>query len=585
MKTQDAQEALRVTQSVAMVRQMPMVLFGNGLSCLFASMAISGSYTFVQRLPMVLGVWILLVPVAISWWRLRRKPAPDRVSPNRIRKLTAYSAVLGFTLGGIMLWYFPGVPFEVSAVITMGCGFMAAGSAAILYIIPLACVLYATPIMLAALYLVATSGATLALPITLLVGLMACGVGWMLYANWRNFHALVRVSHEKTQLLEAAAQVAADKSEFLENMSHEIRNPLTSVIGYANLLREAESQLPARLRPYVKNVVTGGEALKALLNDILDLARLDANHIRLQPVPFRIRELLQDTVSLVSLSAQAKNLFVTASVGHEVPEWLVADPFRLRQVLLNLVGNAIKFTSAGRVDVTAAWLPGRRDSGTLSVRVADTGPGIPDATRAVLFERFSERNAGGTGQIDGSGLGLAICQRLMALMGGGITLEQAKGQGAVFTIRLRAPSSSMPVTRVAASAVTGRIGQMTILVADDMEPNRQLLRLMLEPMGHSVIEAVNGMEVMTLCQQQHFNLILMDIDMPGIDGLMATRLVRTHCRLNSSTPVVAVTGQVTENHLEEFADAGIQDHLTKPLHRAALADKVNAWASAPRQES
>ncbi|RZJ15601.1 MAG: hypothetical protein EOO54_18470, partial [Haliea sp.] len=441
---QDALEALRVTQSVAIVRQMPMVLFGNGLSCLFASMAISGSYSFAERFPMVVGVWILLLPVAISWWRLRRRPPPARVSRNRIRKLTAYSAVLGFTLGGIMLWYLPGVPFEVSAVITMGCGFMAAGSAAILYIIPLACVLYATPIMLAALYLVATSGSSLALPITLLVGLMACGVGWMLYANWRNFHALVKVSHEKTQLLQAAAEAAAAKSEFLENMSHEIRNPLTSVIGYANLLRDAQSQLPVHLRPYVKNVVTGGEALKALLNDILDLAKLDANRIRLQPVPFRIRELLQDTVSLVSLSAQAKNLHIAAAFEPGMPHWLIADPFRLRQVMLNLLGNAIKFTPAGRVEITAAWTGAPHDAGQLIIRIADTGPGIADATRAVLFERFAELNAGAGSHTDGAGIGLAICQRLVRLMGGTISLEEAEGYGAVFAIALPAKASPVP---------------------------------------------------------------------------------------------------------------------------------------------
>ena len=575
-----------------MVRQLPMVLFGNGLSCLFASMAISGSYSLVECLPIVLGMWLLLVPVAVSWVRLRHRPDPVRVSASRIHKLTAYSGLLGCTLAGFMLWYLPSTPFEVAAIIIMGCGFMAAGSAAVLYIIPWACVVYASPIMLAALYLVATSASPSVVPITLLVGLMGCGVGWMLYANWQNFHALLVVSEEKTQLLKTAARAAAAKSEFLENMSHEIKNPLTSVIGFANLLRDAENQIAPELRPYVKNVVNGGEALKMLLNDILDLAKLDADHIKLHAVPFQIRELLQDAVSLVSLGARAKNLAVNVTVDADVPVWQLADPFRLRQVMLNLLSNAIKFTAHGRVDVHASWQPaGVMEAGWLCVQVADTGPGIPRPTQLLLFKRFAKGEAVTSGLPEGSGLGLAICRRLLDLMGGTIRLRSGAGYGSVFDFDLPTRVLAAPVGIISPTTLSSAgvlppplLQGKKILVVDDLAPNRELVRLLLEPLGHTIVEASSGTQVVTLCQLEGFDLILMDIDMPSVDGMMATRLVRSQCPMNARTPVIAVSGHVSKSQLIEFLDAGMNDHLAKPLYRAALILKVNAWTmEAPPQ--
>lgn len=584
-ETENAQRdiALRVAQSVAVVRQMPMVLFGNGGSCLIACLAMQPYYSWGKMTPLIVVIGLLLLPVTWNWWRLRRRPVPATVSRKRIVKLTVYSGLLGHWWGLMMLAYLPDLPHEVSAYIVMGAGFLCAGAAGILYVIPLACVLYSLPMLGAGIWVAATSGAPSALPVTLFLMLMGLGVVWMLQANWKSFHTLFVVSNEKTQLLEAAAQADALKSEFLENMSHEIRNPLASVIGYANLLRESEGRIPLELREYVRNVVTGGESLKVLLNDILDMAKLDAKNITLTPVPFEPREMLKDAMSLVMLSAQTKKLRLDVQVAPDLPGWLVADPFRLRQVLLNLMGNAIKFTARGRIDVRATWMGASADdmAGLLVMEVSDTGPGIPEATRCMLFQRFSRINESQPACPEGAGLGLAICQGLLVLMGGRIALTSRPGYGTSFTIEVPvvrcAPPRSQESGFAALAAAASK--RLHVLVVDDMQPNRELLQAQLHALGHSVDEASTGMQAVTLCMSELYDVILMDIDMPGVDGLMATRLLRSRCPLNFLTPVIAVTGHVASSHLEDFKAAGMDDHLVKPVSATALGTKVNVWST------
>lgn len=554
---------------------------GNGLSCMIGSMALSVSYTFMERLPLVVGMWILLAPVAISWWRLRQRPPPKKISRSRIRKLSLYSGLIGHYWAACMLWYIPNTPLDVFAFLVTGSGFIAAGSAAILYVVPRACILYAAPMMGASLYLTATSGSASAVPLTLAVVLMTFGIGWMLRANWLNFQAVFTLTEEKAVLLEKAARATEETSAFLENITHEIRNPLTSVIGFANLLQDADTKLSPDLRHYVKNILNAGEALKMLSNDLLDLAKIDQNHLKIQPTPFQLRVLLEDSASLVSLGLQAKNLGIELVVDREVPEWLYADSFRLRQVILNLLGNAIKFTEKGHVYVHASWASTVGDEGMLAIKLADTGPGIPKHARDLIFKRFFKLPNVTPGASEGTGLGLAISQELISRMGGTMELRPAEpAYKTVFGISLPTrrlePQKSNPV---AAASLATPVEQRNILVADDMPANRELMRTILESAGHAVTEVANGTQAITQCTVQKFDLIFMDIDMPGIDGVMATHLLRSQSPENRHTPVVAVTGHIGKSQHAEFLEAGMNDYLSKPLTRLAILGKVDIWAA------
>ena len=380
---------------------------------------------------------------------------------------------------------------------------------------------------------------------------------------------------------EAAEAATQAKGEFLANMSHEIRTPLTSIMGFSSLLKEV-AELPQNARHYVQRISTAGQSLLSVVNDILDFSKLEAGQVELDPQPFDPAAFILETTQLLAVQAANKGLDWRTEIDGALPDLVLADSARLRQVLLNLLGNAIKFTSKGAVLVRAAYEA--EGVGRLKVSIIDTGVGIPAERRDRLFQRFSQVDGSVSRIHGGTGLGLVICKSLVELMGGDIGVDSAEGRGSTFWFTIDAPLAYAAATDHAGdAALLDAIDEARpahILIVDDLAVNRELVRAMLTPFGHNFEEADNGVDAVRAALNSGFDLILMDLQMPGMDGFEAARTIRATSVLNRATPIIALSANVLPAHILASQAAGMDDHLGKPIVPSALAAKVAMWAGA-----
>ena len=368
---------------------------------------------------------------------------------------------------------------------------------------------------------------------------------------------------------EAAAEA---KAEFLANMSHEIRTPLTAINGFSNLLAGLD-ELPPEAEAYIRRINTAGLALMSVVNDILDFSRLEAGQVVLDPHPFRAAPFFEDVTALFAEQAESKSLALHLDIAPSLPEALETDANRLRQVLVNLIGNAVKFTDQGEVRVAVA-----HSDDVLHVTVTDTGCGVPEDKRELLFQRFSQVDGSINRRHGGTGLGLSICKGLVTLLGGEIGMSPAPGGGSVFSFSVPAagvePKAMSSGPQVVAGASAARI-----LVVDDLEVNRALVRTMLQAVGHEVIEADSGAEAVRLAAAEPVDLILMDLQMPGMDGFASARAIRGPAGgSNRETPIIALSADVLPEHIDASADAGMNGHIGKPISPVELIGAVDQWA-------
>ncbi|MDP3736137.1 MAG: ATP-binding protein [Hyphomonadaceae bacterium] len=376
---------------------------------------------------------------------------------------------------------------------------------------------------------------------------------------------------------DAAQQASVAKSQFLASMSHEIRTPLNGILGMAQSLRESD-QLAEPDSQKVSIILSSGENLLALLNDVLDLSKIEADKLEISPVDTDIAGLVDRVANLFRPLANEKSLKLTVSHAGELKQSLKVDAVRLQQCISNLVSNAIKFTPAGEVCIGVSVHPVAGDRYRVAVAVRDSGIGMSPETMSKLFGNFTQADASTTRTFGGSGLGLAISRRLARLMGGDVTVTSEPGSGSTFTVHVEAEAGAeeaAPQNSRTAEIIPMRRTSARVLIVDDNAVNRQVVKFFLAALGLDLREAQDGKEALDLLAAEAFDLVLLDIHMPVMDGRECISRIRasdTHWR---DIPVIALTAEAMSGDRERLLALGMTDYSAKPINRAELLDKVS----------
>jgi signal transduction histidine kinase/CheY-like chemotaxis protein/ligand-binding sensor domain-containing protein len=414
------------------------------------------------------------------------------------------------------------------------------------------------------------------------------GYRWRMMRYRRRQNRLEKMVAERTRELHDAKERAEEssrlKSEFLAVISHEIRTPMNAVIGMTNLMLGTE--VTAEHRDNLEVVKCAGESLLVLLNDMLDLSRIESGRLPLDLAPFALRNCVNSCMRTVAVQARKNGLEFTCDVAPDVPDALLGDGDRLRQILINLLVNAVKFTEHGSVRLNVSYEASGNGNGNdinLLFAIRDTGIGIAEDKQAVIFEPFRQADSSTTRQYGGTGLGLAISHKLVLMMNGRMWLESTLGRGSTFYFSARfspAPANAVKQVAAAASRTEPINRSCSILLADDNLVNRQLTARLLMKRGHSVTIATNGLEAVEQFQAQAFDVVLMDVQMPVMDGLTATSRIREYENgTGSRIPVIAMTANAMRGDREECLAAGMDDYISKPFQPDELFALVEAYGS------
>jgi PAS domain S-box-containing protein len=386
---------------------------------------------------------------------------------------------------------------------------------------------------------------------------------------------------EQSKLVAAAKAAASAKSDFLANMSHELRTPLNSIIGFTHvLIRDAE--LVGEQRHKLKRIEEAGRGLLTIVNDVLDFSKIEAAGLELREEPFSPVRLVETAVALVESQAVEKGLALEVDGLVERALRVVGDADRLRQVVMNLLTNAVKFTQAGKVRLSLQ-ARAREDGVRLTFQVTDTGIGMSADQVATVFSRFAQADGSISRRFGGTGLGLAISKRLVEVMGGQIEVWSELGYGSTFEVRLTLPAAEDAAEDEPDAALGlaegAQLAHVRVLAAEDVPVNQELLRLMLAPLGCQVSVVADGSQAVDAVEREPFDLILMDMQMPVMDGLEATRMIRRLGGAAAHMPIVALTANVLPEQIERCRRAGMNDHVAKPFVSGDLQAVVAKWAS------
>ncbi len=391
----------------------------------------------------------------------------------------------------------------------------------------------------------------------------------------RDITAQRRAEQAQTDALWAAEQNNRAKSAFLANMSHEIRTPMNGVLGMVQVLRT--TALDADQRRMVEVIYQSATGLLTILNDILDYSKLEAGKVQMESIGCSLTDMMEGVTMLLRHVADAKGVGLICHLPPEKPPPVLADPTRLRQVLLNLVSNAIKFSYEGAVTLRLQTEPAEGNRLHITMAVTDQGIGISEEAQKSLFGRFNQADASATRLFGGTGLGLAITRELIALMGGDVSVKSTLGIGSTFTVAVTLPIAAeddIPVETGSPKALTGPVKQLNLLVAEDDEINWLVIRSFLEAQGHTATLVTNGEEAVAAVQAAHYDLVLMDSMMPVMDGVTATRRIRQLHLEHGPVPIIALTANAMVGDREKYMKAGMDGYVSKPIDRTLLFEAM-----------
>jgi len=402
------------------------------------------------------------------------------------------------------------------------------------------------------------------------------------------FLFLLFLVHYMHRSRERALQASRAKSAFLANMSHEIRTPMNGILASVELMEE--EQMSPRAREHARTIRTSSEGLLDVINDILDFSRVESGKLQLERIPFDLHKTIRDSVNLVLVAASQKEIEVQTLLDPDLPPYLVGDPARLRQVLLNLLGNAVKFTPSGwiRLEVSLAK-DCKQNEKTHEKRtclhfcVEDSGIGIPEEKQKMLFDPFTQADSSVSRKYGGSGLGLSISRRIVQLMGGTLSVRSKEGQGSAFFFDgdFFLPSDEekaklLPQNPSPASNLSLQ-GKNRVLLAEDHPVNQEVNRQLLEKLGFEVLVAGNGQQVLEVLDKNDVDLVLMDVQMPQMDGLQATREIRKMQGPKASIPIIALSASVLEQDRQRAFRSGMDGFISKPVSRAAILEQIQPF--------
>ncbi|HUK22537.1 MAG TPA: response regulator [Gemmatimonadales bacterium] len=574
-----------------LLHESGMVLFGHPI---LAALVIALTWHEVSH-ARLLG-WGLAVSLATAFrggwlYTVKRRSLSDWDIRFGVR-LTV--ALVGLTWGVGAALVIPDVPFEDAAFILVVLAGIIAGALTTLAADPTSYVALATTLAVPPFMAVVTGGHDrlhlVTATIIALFPLVLVGVvrrAHVATVDHLKVAALLGLSEEEARRAEAAMRDARDQAEraararsaFLANMSHEIRTPMNAVLGFVELVLDTD--LSNEQRRALELVRSSSEALLTILNDVLDYSKIEAEHLELESIPFDFPKLVHSTASLLAVRAREKHLELLAEVPHDMPRLVRGDPTRLRQVLTNLIGNAIKFTDEGEVVVALRTIAVSPDRMTISCTVRDTGIGIAPEQQRAIFEEFTQGDASMTRRFGGTGLGLAISRRLVNLMGGKLSVTSEPGKGSEFRFALELPVEAEPVV------VPGRaeLGGRRVLVVDDNQTNRRIVRDMLGVEGVAVHEAASaaaGLEMLqrAAAARTPYDVAILDVQMPERDGFQLAIDIRADPLL-THTRLLMLTSAGQRGDGERCRQLGIQGYLTKPASRADLIDALGALLPDP----
>lgn len=413
------------------------------------------------------------------------------------------------------------------------------------------------------------------------VGRLGAAFNAMSRAITERIQELTAARDEEKTLAQAAEAGALAKTAFLATMSHEIRTPMNGILGMTELTLATE--LTEEQREYLNWVKVSGESLLRILNDILDFSKIDAGQMSLEHIPFQLPEILDSVVGIYSVEAASHDLSLSWQAENTLPTYVCGDPVRLRQILTNLISNAIKFTKTGGILIKVSSLESQRPGfASLQLTVADTGIGIPDDKLELIFQPFAQAESYTTRKYGGTGLGLSIVKRLVDLIGGRLWVDSKIGEGSCFHIVMdialgEKPSPIKVLEKIGGTAETST--PKTILLVEDTPVNQQVAQKLLSKSSYTVTIAENGKCAVDLVQAQNFDLILMDIQMPVMNGLEATRRIRQHEQEGrlTRTPIIAMTANAMSADREECLESGMDDFIAKPFRMDEMLSTIKRY--------